>query len=129
MYINYVMAVKVLIADDDMDGQQLLCDVLEINFRDVRIERALCARSFYEKAAAAAAGDPWSLIFVAVGFIIEDQAAFAGLNKSAASQAIGKLVVTGGRGLFDQLPEYAKRFPYLAKPFSLDEFEEVVKDV
>jgi DNA-binding NtrC family response regulator len=41
--------VTVLVADDDVDSYKLVNDILEINFREVQIERALNRQSFFVK--------------------------------------------------------------------------------
>ncbi|MDR0331348.1 MAG: hypothetical protein LBH93_06530 [Chitinispirillales bacterium] len=121
------MQVNVLIADDDMDVNQLVHDVLEICFRDVKVERAMSLGSFWAKLPAA--GDPWDLIFLSAEYIKEEPGGFAGRVLAANPAAPGKVIVVGGKPDFEAFGDDVKRFPFLAKPFSLDEFEEVVRGV
>ncbi|MDR3012954.1 MAG: hypothetical protein LBU70_07065 [Chitinispirillales bacterium] len=122
------MPKKILIADDDMDGQQLLLDLLEINFRDVRVERALSPQSFWEKIAANESDESWYMILVSMEYIKEDPT-FIDRLKDTSLDALGKTIIMGLQDELETLNEDIKNLPYLSKPFSLDEFEAIVKDV
>lgn len=128
MYIVQDMPKKILIADDDMDGQQLLLDLLEINFRDVRVERALSPQSFWEKIAANESDESWYMILVSMEYIKEDPT-FIDRLKDTSLDALGKTIIMGLQDELETLNEDIKNLPYLSKPFSLDEFEAIVKDV
>jgi two-component SAPR family response regulator len=123
------MKVNVLVADDDMVAMQLMYDVLDIVFRDVKIERAMTSQSFWAKFPAADDENPWQLIFLAVDYIKEAPSDFLERFREANQAALGKVIVTGSQAVFDECAEEIKRLPFLAKPFSLDGFEEIVKAV
>jgi len=123
------MKVKVLIADDDMDVHQLMSDVLEINFRDVQVERALTPQSFWAKAAVPEGEKPWQIVFLCVDYIKEEPDNFLGRLNEANPDAQAKLIITGYAQDFESCAEDIRQLPFLAKPFSLDTFEAMVKSV
>jgi DNA-binding NtrC family response regulator len=118
--------VRVLIADDDLDSHELIDDLIEINFRDVEIERALTKESFLIKIGTAKS--PYNLIL---------------FNLDIEKAGNGREVV---EHLEANHPELLKRMVFissdvhasesinadylvLTKPFSLDRFGEVVQKV
>lgn len=117
------MKTKVLIADDDMDAHQLMYDVIEITFRDVKIERALCHETFWAKIAG---NEMWDLIFVSAEYIVGEEN-FAERVKSVKPGVFEKLIVIGERTDHDALKNEEAQLPFIEKPFSLDAFEETVK--
>ena len=123
------MTTKALIADDDMDAHRLLYDLIEINFRSVIIERALSAQSFWAKIALGEANEPKDLIFVSSEYIKEDPHGFINRLKETNADAVNKIIVTGSEQDFKDCGEAVNGIPFLAKPFSLDEFVETVKNV
>jgi DNA-binding NtrC family response regulator len=120
------MLVKALIADDDMDILQLMDDVLEINFRNLKTERALSQESFWAKISAE--GAFWHLLFLSVEYIREEPRFLERLAETNR-QLSGKTILMGRESDQETLAEDAKRLPFLAKPFSLDRFEELIKSV
>jgi len=122
------MKIKVLIADDDMDVQHLMDDVVEINFRDAAVERALSLQSFWKKVSDADA-PPYNFIFLNVEYIKEEPDGFLERLKTANPNAPDKLILMGNAADVEACGEEIKKLPLLDKPFSLDKFEEVVKAV
>ena len=124
------MQIKVLIADDDMNVQRLMDNVVEINFRDVAIERALSPQSFWKKVSDADAdAPPYNFIFLNVEYIKEEPEGFLERLKTANPNAPDKLILMGSAADVEACGEDIKKLPLLDKPFSLDKFEEVVKAV
>jgi DNA-binding NtrC family response regulator len=123
------MSKKMLIADDDMSAQQLLFDILEIIFRGAKIERAMSPQSFWEKITANEPSEPWRMVFISTEYIGEDPAGFIDRLKNANPDALDKTIIMGSEAESETLNGAVKHLPYLPKPFSLDEFEAVVKDV
>jgi DNA-binding NtrC family response regulator len=121
------MLVKALIADDDMDVLQLLDDVLEINFRNLKTERALSKESFWAKVSAE--GAFWHLLFLSAEYIKDEPQSFLERLAAANPGLSGKTILTGNESARTALGEIAGRLPFLSKPFSLDQFEELVKSV
>ena len=123
------MEIKILIADDDMEVHQLMADILEINFRDVKVERALTLQSFWAKAAAPAGENPWHIVFLCVDYIKEEPDRFLERLNETNPDVQPKVVITGFAQDFESCAEDIRQLPFLAKPFSLDAFEDMVKRV
>jgi len=121
------MEVKVLIADDDMDVQHLMYDILEINFRDVVIDRALSLQSFWKKVSVA--DNKYRFIFLTTEYIKEEPEGFLDRLTAANPDVLSSLILMGSAADVEAYGEEAGRLPFLEKPFSLDRFEEAVKAV
>ena len=121
------MVVKILIADDDMDVHQLMCDVLAINFKKVNIERALNISSFWEKYSADDAA--WDLVFLRVKYILEEPEGFMERLTKANPDTLNKVILMGYEYNYKMCNDDVKALPFLAKPFSLDRFAELAKSV
>jgi response regulator RpfG family c-di-GMP phosphodiesterase len=122
------MKINVLVADDDMSALLLMHDALEINFRNAVVERALSPQSFWAKVAADEE-NPWHLIFLSTEYIGETAADFSERIKAINPETMSKIILTGQKQDFDSLADDIRRLPFLAKPFSLDQFEEMIKQV
>jgi len=121
------MKITVLIADDDMDVQHLMYDLVEINFRDVVIERALSLQSFWKKVSVE--DNPYRFIFLTTEYIKEEPDDFLGRLRAANSDAPDSVILMGSAADIEACGEDIKQLPLLKKPFSLDDFEEAVKTV
>jgi DNA-binding NtrC family response regulator len=121
----------VLVADDDMSVHKLMCDVLEISLKGVKIERAMSPQCFWAKLPAPPAGQPWQLVFISADYIREEPEGFIDRIREVNPDAVGKVVVVGDLGDTDSpaFGEEIKRLPSIVKPFSLDKFDELVKGV
>jgi response regulator RpfG family c-di-GMP phosphodiesterase len=135
MYISSTMKTNVLVADDDMDVQQLMCDVLEISLRNVKVERALSLPVFWSKLPAPP-DMPWHLVVLSAEYIKEDPAGFMERFTAANPDAAGRFVIVGTAAEAADMESYAesagesvKSVPFLIKPFSLEGFEELVKQI
>lgn len=121
--------VNVLVADDDMLSIQLMCDVLEINFRNLKIEHALSVQSFWAKIRTVNGANPWNLIFLTVEYIKEAPEGFLERVREANPEAPGKIIITDPAAGLELCGDDIRRLPLLIKPFSLDGFEEMVKAI
>jgi len=119
------MKTNVLIADDDMDSHQLMDDILEIIFRNVEIDRTLNLQGFWSKISAP--GSRYDLVLLSPGLIKEEQGAFLERLREVNPESAQKIVLTGKEHDFETCALDIKLLPFLAKPFSLDRFEEIVK--
>ncbi|MFP4013544.1 MAG: hypothetical protein ACLFVQ_05625 [Chitinispirillaceae bacterium] len=117
--------IKVLIADEDLDFHELMDDVLEINFRDVKIDRALSIENFWNRIKES--GDQYDLILFNFSLQQESKECVLNTIKKLDPMLMGKLVLVGNKP--DDLPcnPELMDLPFLKKPFSLDHFGEVVK--
>jgi DNA-binding NtrC family response regulator len=114
------MQVKVLVAEDDLDVQKVVGDILHINFNDIEIERALDCNSLRQKIGSA--DPPYDLVL-----LDQDQTDDAGKNaldiiRDEFPYALARLVAIGD---LQSDPDV----PFIAKPFSLDEFGKIVKQI
>jgi DNA-binding NtrC family response regulator len=128
------MRTNVLVADDDMSTNQLICDILDICIKGVRVERAMNPQSFWAKLPAPPDGRPWGLLFLSAEYIKEEPDGFMERLAEANPEATGKVVIVGAAAdaeSFGGLGENGEsaNAPFLAKPFSLDRFEELVKQI
>jgi hypothetical protein len=120
------MKTYVLVADDDMGVHKLMCDVLEISLKDVKIERAMSPQCFWAKLPAPPER-PWQLVFISSDYIREEPDGFVDRVREANPDVVGKVVVVGNPG--DALGENAQLMQSIAMPFSLDRFDELVKSL
>jgi DNA-binding response OmpR family regulator len=121
------MIVNALVADDDLDVHELVNDILCISFKDISVDRALDADSF--RAKVHSSKKKYDLVLVASGFaddsgkdivsiVLEE---FPALGKKMAviqESAGGSWLDKGGNAI-----------PVIKKPFSLDEFSDVIKKI
>lgn len=116
--------VRVLIADNDLDAHRLLDDILEINFRDVIIDRALARESIVRKYAAAER--PYDIVLLNLDSYNENDSEdiLSFLTVSAPSM-LDKIIVMTADPLVAQ--KQAPGFPVVLKPYVLDDFGEVLK--
>lgn len=119
------MKTNVLIADNDMDSHQLMDDILEIIFKNVKIDRTLNLQSFWAKVSDAR--NRYDLVLLSPGLIKEEQETFLEKLGSANPELAHRIVLTGNEQDFQNCAMDIKLLPFLSKPFSLDHFEEIVK--
>jgi DNA-binding NtrC family response regulator len=130
MYIIIIMIkTNVLVADDYMGSHRLMSDVLEINFKAVRVERAVSLQSFWAKLPAPPEDQPWHLVFLSADLVKEEPEGLMDRVKAANPDVIGKMIIVGTAADAESLEDDVKAVPFLIKPFSLDRFEELIKQV
>jgi len=122
------MKTNVLVADDDMDVHQLVCDILEICLKNVKVERAMSLPGFWAKLPARPE-QPWHMVFLSAEYIKEEPAGFIDRLAAVNPDVIGKVVVLGSPADAESGGEGLMAAPLLVKPFSLDKFEELVKHI
>jgi DNA-binding NtrC family response regulator len=121
------MPVNVLIADDDLDVHELIHDILEINFKNVKIDRALTAESFLEKVTNAA--PPFDLYIIDMHLNEGEEKDILSMVREQFPQMLTKIIIIAGSPEEVTGNESVKDIPYLVKPFSLDYFGDIVKKV
>jgi len=119
------MKTNVLIADDDMDSHQLMDDILEIVFKNVKIDRTLNLQNFWTKISDGQSR--YDLVLLSPGLIKEEQETFLDKLNLANPELMHKIVLIGKDQDFENCAMDIKLLPFLSKPFSLDHFEEIVK--
>ncbi|MBN1129515.1 MAG: response regulator [Chitinispirillaceae bacterium] len=120
------MVKKVLVADDDLDLHQLVYDILQINFKQVTIDRALTSKSFLEKVKDAKS--PYDLILFNIRMNKENG---ANLLEAVQKQypAIMDRMILLADSPEEQEPALDRDVPCMSKPFCLDRFGEILKKV
>jgi DNA-binding NtrC family response regulator len=117
--------IKVLVADDDLDAHELVHDILEINFKNVTIDRALSYEKFHTKIDEA---DPqYDLILFNLRLEEEwGKEVLASIRKNNPELANRIVLITDSPAYPVEDP-LLKSLPSIPKPFSLDHFGEIVK--
>jgi DNA-binding NtrC family response regulator len=128
MYIISMTKTNVLVADDNMGTHRLMRDVIEINLKAVRVERAVSLQSFWAKLPAPPE-QPWHLVFLSADYVNEEPEGFMDRVRAANPDVDGKIVLMGTAADIESCGEDVKKLPFLVKPFSLDRFEELIKQV
>jgi response regulator of citrate/malate metabolism len=120
------MAKKVLVAHADLDVHQLVYDILQINLRQVTIDRALTSKSFLKKIKDSKA--PYDLILFNVGMNKENGGDLLDTSQRDFPDILDRIIL-----LADSPEEHeqqlCKEIPCLSRPFSLDHFGEAIKKV
>ena len=111
---------KVLVADNNLDSHELVDDMLEINFKNVKIDRALSNESLLNKIQAA---DPqYNLILFNLEMGKDSNEDVISQIRSMNPELLDRLVLVADSAL-----DLQTSFPVISKPFSLDYFGEIVK--
>lgn len=116
--------INVLIADDDMESHEFIDDLIEINFKDVTIEHALTGESFWAKIVLAPR--PFNLILFNVDLFKAGKENIVERIRTERPELLARIVFLTSKA--GAQPAVAGS-PVLVRPFSLDEFGEVVKKV
>jgi CheY-like chemotaxis protein len=120
------MPVRVLVAEEDLALQQIVHDILEMSFHDVRIERAMDADALLRKLRESVAYD---LILYDLHFDLQTGNDALPMIRSEFPELSPKLVLVAASGDDVRGNPHAEGLTYVRHPFSLDDFTEVVKAV
>lgn len=120
------MMKKVLVGDEDLDVHQLVHDILQINFKQVTIDRALTGKSFLNKIKAAK--NPYDLILCNVRMNEENGANLLDSIKTEYPDIFDRIILLADSPEESSIP-LGKNVPCVSKPFCLDHFGEVIKKV
>ena len=119
------MMKKVLVADDDLDVHELVRDILQINFKQVKVERALSTKSFLKKLDDAK--DPYDLILFNIRLNENGNNCLSSVQQQYPS--IMERIILLADSPEEREQQFSRRMPCVSKPFSLDRFGEVIKKV
>jgi DNA-binding NtrC family response regulator len=119
------MLKKVLVADDDLDVHELVHDILQINFKQVKVDRALSSKSFLKKLDEA--DDPYDLILFNVR-LNENGNNCLSMVQQQFPNIMERIILLADSPDGHEKP-LSKNMPCVSKPFSLDHFGEVIKKV
>lgn len=116
---------SVLIAGCDLDIHQVVSDILEITFKGIEVERALDREKFVERLNEATL---YSLIVVDVSIDGSEGESIIDLLEREYARYLDRVVfILESRPEADENTGYAG-YPFVVKPFSLDEFDTVVRE-
>jgi hypothetical protein len=119
--------VRALIAEEDLNLHQIVHDILEICFKNVRIDRALNYDSLYQHLRER--GDQYDLILYDVDFDDRlDRDALPAIRVEFAHLLPAFVLMVPRKVDLETWP-HAQGLPYVAHPFSLDEFSQIVTHV
>jgi len=115
--------IRVLIADYDLDSHELVDDLVEMIFRDVKIDRALSRESLFARLGTADAD--YHLIIFNYSMHESEITKVLDYVRSCNPDLMERIVfIITSENLRERIPA---QYPVLVKPYSLDEFSEVVK--
>ena len=127
MRMTKTTGARALVVEDDMEQQKVIQDILEITLKDAKIERAMNANSIFTKLRRAKPS--YNIILFDLSFH-----AAPGLDVLAAVRSEFPGLERNIAVLVNSLQEYQASAPahglaYILKPFSLDSFSEIVKQI
>lgn len=120
------MPVRILVAEDDLNFQQVIHDILEISFRDAHVERVMSMEALFGRL-----GDPdaqYALVLFNLHFDASEGTISLERLKERFPAILDRLVILcSSRHDQEQGRVVINGLPCIAKPFSLDEFTELVQ--
>ena len=119
------MAIHVLVVGNDIHIHKLVVDILEITLNDVEIERATNAEGFFVKHENNV--NPFNLFIIDCNHDKSSNEDFLYEVHDRYSDCIDKMIILIDS--IDEKPnnEALRNITYIIKPFSLDEFGDLVK--
>jgi DNA-binding response OmpR family regulator len=121
------MATKVLVLDDDLDVHELVNDILCITYKDVSVDRALDADSF--RAKVMSAKTPYDLVLIASGMTDEANKEIVTIVLDEFPSLLEKTAIIDETAGVARIDRNGAPIPLIRKPFSLDEFSDVIKKI
>ena len=121
------MPINVLIVGSDLSVHKLVTDILEITFSNINIEKATNAQTMFDKFKTQQY--KYDLLIVYLQISKKDDEVFILNLRSKYPHLISRMIL-----FFDSLEEkpedtILQNIPYIVKPFSLDEFGDLVKKI
>jgi response regulator of citrate/malate metabolism len=121
------MAVRVLVADNDSDMHELVNDILHINFKDVVVERVQDWKGFCAKIRTGP--DAYDLILLDGYQTDTDGRELIDALQEEFPEMLRKVIMICGAASDCRIRQDRVPVPCLVKPFSLDDFGEIVKRI
>jgi DNA-binding response OmpR family regulator len=121
------MTVKVLVLDDDLDVHELVNDILCISFKDVSVDRVLDVDSFRNKVSSTKKS--YDLVLIASGLTDDSGKNIISIVLEEFPALVKKMAVIQETAGGSWLDKGGNAIPVIKKPFSLDEFSDVIKKI
>jgi DNA-binding response OmpR family regulator len=121
------MTIKVLVADDSLDVHELVNDILSISFKDVMVDRVLDVDTFRSKVLSSQ--PPYDLLLVASGLTDDAGTDIISVVLDEFPALAKKMAVIEESTATTRLDRSGAAIPLIKKPFSLDEFSDVIKKI
>jgi len=122
-----VKAIRVLVADNDSDMHELVKDILHINFKDVIVERVQDCEGF--RAKVRAGRENYNLILLDGYQTDTDGKELIDVLQEEFPDILHKVIMICGTASDCRVRQDRCSIPCLVKPFSLDDFGEIVKKI
>jgi response regulator RpfG family c-di-GMP phosphodiesterase len=116
--------IRVLVADNNMDSHKLVDDIIQINFKNVLIDRALSSNGMLTKIKGAQ--EQYNLLILNVEMQKEDGDVLIEQIRLMDPQLLDRLILMSNFKDNSTIGAI-EMFPLVSKPFSLDHFTEVIK--
>ena len=121
------MQINVLIVGCDLSAYKLVTDILEMTFNDIKIEKATNVQKMLDKIKTQ--HYKYDLLVLDLQISKKDEEALILNLRNKYPLLVSRMIL-----LLDSLEEkpddtILQNIPYIAKPFSLDEFGEIVKKI
>ena len=121
------MPINVLIVGSDLSAHKLLTDILEITFNNTKIEKATNAQTMLDKFKTQ--HYKYDLLILDLQISKKDEEVLILNLRSKYPHLFSRMIL-----LLDSVEEkpedtILQNIPYIVKPFSLDEFGELVKKI
>lgn len=121
------MPVRALIAEEDLNLHQVVHDILEMSFKDLRIERAMNYDSLLN--VLRQDGAELDLILYDLRFDSSSGQSALSIIRNEMPELLPRLVILAANGDELRAQEEARGLAYVLHPFSLDDFTDTVKRV
>lgn len=119
------MAVNILVASSDLDIYELVVDILEITFKKTKLDRA---RDYRKSAEMLSSPDAeYNLILLDQGLDTDDERDVLSAMKKDFPQVADRIVLLADPNGPQPDLKLLEGTSCIAKPFSLDEFGDIVK--
>jgi len=118
--------VRALIAEEDMNLHQIVCDILEMTFKDVAINRAMNTEMLFKKLDGNV--EHIDMLIYDLHFDETGDEPALPLIRRRMPELDGRIVILASKGDDVRHNAHARDLPYVIHPLSLDDFIETVTE-
>jgi hypothetical protein len=121
------MPVRVLVADDNLDVQELVNDIILINFKDAAVERVLDADAF--RAKIIAANPAYDLVIVASSLADASGKNIVSIVCEEFPDSIARVIILENDTGYLPADPTVNIMQIVKRPFSLDDFGDRIRKI